>query len=249
MSTDKIETHRIVTRGYELSSRGAIGPAQLVRYLEHSRWQTISNSSKIPVRRFWTMGVVRAQALEIHRELSFDVEIETSTWMSRLGKTSITFSHETHRVSDGALLFRSSATIVALDSERRPQVISDEARQYMLERDALAVERLEGAVSPNAWEHAVHIRPSDQDLQQHVNHARYLDFVEDTRWFAARAGGYGSGAWDGPVRRITVAYEREARVFDPLMVHTWVAGNRVLDFVLRKDPQTIAARARVEVLG
>lgn len=249
MSTDKIETHRIVTRGYELSSRGTIGPAQLVRYLEHSRWQTISRSSKIPVRRFWMMGVVRAQSVEIHRELSFDVEIETSTWMSHLGKTSITFSHETRRVADGALLLRSSATIVALDSERRPQVISDEARQYLVEREALAVARLEGPMPPDAWEHAVHIRPSDQDLQQHVNHARYLDFVEDTRWFAAHAGAYGAGIWDGPVRRITIAYEREARVFDPLIVHTWVAGDRTLDFVLKKDPETIAARARVEVLG
>lgn len=248
MSNEKIESHRLTTRGYELSSRGVIGPAQLARYLEHSRWQTISSSSKIPVRKFWVMGVVRAQTLEIHREISFDVEIQTDTWMSRLGKTSATFSQETRRVSDDALLLRCSATIVALDSERRPQVISDLARKYVLERDSLEVQRIEGPIPPDAWGHSVQVRPSDQDLQQHVNHARYLDFVEDTRWFAAAAEAYGKGSWDGPVRRMTVAYERETRVLDPLLVRTWATDDRTMEFALMKGPDTLAARARIEIL-
>lgn len=246
---EKIETHRITTRGYELSSRGFIGTAQFLRYFEHSRWMTISRSSKIPVRTFWMIGVVRAQTLEIRQELGFDVEIETSTWMSRLGKTSVSFSHDMHRVDNGALIARSTATIVALDQDRRPKLISDEAARYLVDRPSLAVERLDVAVPEDAWKRSVDIRPSDQDLQQHVNHARYMDFVEDTRWFGAQGGAYGKGEWDGAPSRATIAYEREARVGDPMVVHTWrpPEKERALEFALFKDPTTLAARARIEL--
>lgn len=250
MTTDKIESIRLVTRGYELSSKGFMGPAQLVRYFEHSRWRTIGHSSKIPVRKFWLMGVVRGQTLEMVRNLSFDAEVEITTWMSGLGRTSVTFSHELRNVAGGELMARSSATIVALTQDRRPQPISEEARQYIVERDALAVERFDEEVRTDAWEHAVSIRPSDQDLQQHVNHARYLDYVEDARWFAAREGAYGSGDWDGAVKRFSIAYEREARVGDPLVVRTWrrAGHDHTLEFALLKDPETVSARARVELV-
>ena len=50
---------------------------------------------------------------------------------------------------------------------------------------------------------------------------RYADFVEDTRKLCAAAAGYGPGKWDGPVRRLVISYEREARTseaFSSLMV-------------------------------
>ncbi len=250
MSLDKIETLRLVTRGYELSSRGSMSPAQLVRYLEHSRWRTIGHSSKIPVRSFWMMGVVRAQSLEIVRDLGFDTEIEISTWMSGLGRTSATFSHEMRLADGDTLIARSSATIVALTQERTPQPISEEARKYIVSRDdSLPVERFEEVFPEDSWEHPVSIRPSDQDLQQHVNHARYLDYVDDTRWFASRAGVYGAGTWDGAVKRFSIAYERETRVDDPLVVrtHRRPDSERTLEFALFKSPGTISARARIEV--
>ena len=96
-------------------------------------------------------------------------------------------------------------------------------------------------------ERAIDVRPSDQDLQQHVNHARYADFVEDTRWYCAQAGGYGEGTWDGPTRKLAIAYEQEARVGDGVMARTWRTEGRpgYLEFALVKSSGAVATRARI----
>ncbi len=249
MDDDKIERLRLVTRGYELSASGSIPPSQYLKYLEHIRWRTISTSQKLPLRQFWAMGVVRSQTLEVYEYVGFDEELELSMWMSRLGRTSMSFSHDIVRTRDGDVVAKSAATIVALDDARRPAAIKDGAAAYLLEREALAVERLDGDVPAFASESPVHVRPSDHDLQQHVNHARYADFVEDARLLSARAGVYGKGTWDGTVRRFTVEYSHELRTGDAVAARTWrtPGRERSLDFALVKDGALVATRARVEV--
>jgi len=49
MHDDKIESLRLVTRGYELSSSGQIAASQYLKYLEHIRWRSIAGS----VSRSW----------------------------------------------------------------------------------------------------------------------------------------------------------------------------------------------------
>jgi acyl-CoA thioesterase FadM len=246
MMEDRIERIRIVTRGYEVSSRGYLPPSQLLRYVEHVRWRTIAHSSKLPARDFMRIGVIRAQKLDVFENVGFDVELEVSMWLSRVGKTSLDFSHELVRVSDGVLVARSTATVVTLDSERRPAKVDGSARSYVVERDAATIERLDGEVPASAWEHPVVVRPSDEDLQGHVNHARYADFVEDTRLLCAAAGGYGRGPFADPPRSLTLSYETEARVGDPLVARTYVSANgNTVDFVLAKADGRVTTRARV----
>jgi acyl-CoA thioesterase FadM len=165
------------------------------------------------------------------------------------------FSHDVVRVSDGELVARSTATIVALDRERRPALIDPAAQQYVVVRDAAQIERAERAERfdaegvANTWERPIAVRPSDEDLQGHVNQARYADFVEDARQLCAAAGGYGPGEWDGPARRLAISYDDEARVGDPLVIRTRVADAdaQVLDFVLQKGERRITTRARIEL--
>lgn len=248
---DKIERLRLVTRGYEVSSRGRISPSQYLRYIEHVRWRAIATSDKIPIRLFMGMGVVRAQTLEIFTDTSFDTELEISMWLARVGKTSLDFSHEVLRVSDGELVAQSTATMVALDAERRPAIIDPAARNHVVARDAAIIERHEADDLANAWEHPIAVRPSDEDLQGHVNQARYADFVEDARQLCASAGGYGPGEWDGPPRRLSISYDDEARVGDPLVVRTRASGRdaQTLDFVLLKGDAGVTTRARIELSG
>jgi acyl-CoA thioesterase FadM len=249
MSEERIDTIRIVSRGYELASHGTLPVAAYLRYLEHLRWRTISRSQKIPLRLFWTMGVVRAQVLELHTHVSFDVELELSMWVSRVGRTSIELSHDVTRTEDGVLVARSTATIVTLDDDRRPAPVKDGAREFVVERPCAKAERLEFEAPLDAWRRSIDIRPSDQDLQQHVNQARYADFVEDARLLCARAGGYGSGDWEAAPRRFVVAYESEARVGDAVQAVTWRSPerDRTAEFVLRKENGQIVTRARVEL--
>ncbi|HEX4335266.1 MAG TPA: thioesterase family protein [Polyangiaceae bacterium] len=246
---DRIERIRITTRGYEVSPRGFIAPAQFLRYVEHIRWRTIAHSDKIPAREFMRIGVIRAQKLDVFEDVSFDVELEITMWLSRIGKTSLDFSHEVLRVSDGALIARSSATVVTLDSNRRPAAIEPSAQNYVLARPGTVIERLDGAAPAGAFEHPIVVRPSDEDMQGHVNHARYADFVEDTRLLCARAGGYGasSGDFEVPARSLTLSYDEEARVGDPFRAYTYpsTAAPGTIDFLLVKGDGRITTRARV----
>jgi len=242
----KTEVMRLTTRGYELAQTGVLPLSAYLRFLEHQRWSTIGRSERLPLRKFFAMGVVRAQGLEVIEQTSFGEELVLTMWLSRVGKTSLAFSHDIHKAS-GILAARSTATIVALDANRRPAVIDDAARSYLIERPALELERLEFESPPGAYERAVDIRPSDQDLQRHVNHARYADFVEDTRVFASEATGYGASPPDGFPRHLFLAYEREARVGEPVAMATWSTAPRTLDFALKKADGTLVTRARVRL--
>jgi acyl-CoA thioesterase FadM len=251
MTDDKIEKVRITSRGYELAASGTLSIATYLRYFEHMRWHTISTSEKLPLRRFWMLGVVRAQTVEVYKSVGFDVELELTMWLARVGRSSMDFSHDMVRVSDGALVARSTATIVALDSTRKPAAIGEGAREYLVTKEVISPERLEGAPPADAWERTVDLRPSDHDLQQHVNHARYAELVDDTRLLCARVSGYGSGDWDGRVRRFSIAYEQEARLGDTVVARTWRtrARDRCLDFLLTKSSTVVVTRARIELLA
>jgi acyl-CoA thioesterase FadM len=250
MRNEPIERLRITTRGYEVSARGYIGAAQLLRYFEHIRWRTIAHSALLPAREFMRMGVIRAQRIEIFEQTGFDVELELSMWLGRVGKTSLDFSHQMLRVSDGTVIARSTATVVTLDSDRRPANVDASAHDYVLARDAARMERLDGEVPHTAWEQPIVVRPSDEDLQGHVNHARYADYVEDTRLMCAQAGGYGPGSFDGPARSLTLSYEGEARTGDPLRIRTYLSPSNpgAIDFVLVNGDGRITTRARVGLL-
>src|SRR5436190_17921563 len=121
------------------------------------RWRTISRSQTIPLRLFWTMGVVRAQVLEIYKEVSFDVELQLSMWVSRVGRTSIELSHEITRTADGELVGRSTATVVTLDENRLPAPVKDGARAFVVDRPRATAERLESEPPADAWRRPVDI--------------------------------------------------------------------------------------------
>lgn len=250
MSQERIEHLSLTTRGYELSSTGTIPPAQFLRYLEHVRWTTIGSSEKLPLREFFTLGVVRAQVLELLEPVGFGVELDLSIWVSRVGRTSFDMSHEVVEHAGKKLVGRSTATVVALDANRRPAPLPESARALVVARAAPEPDRLLEAPPPGAFQRLVEIRPSDHDLQGHVNHARYAELIEDTRLLAAAAGGYGAGTWDGQLRRLSIAYEREARAGDPVVAHTFrtPGRDRSVDVVLSRDG-TVLTRARVQLAG
>lgn len=246
MSPESVLSLTVVTRGYELSSRGTLPPSAFLRYLEHIRWSSMTGAEGGGIRRFWTLGVIRAQQLELFCQVGFHEELELTLWISRVGRTSLDMSHDLVETRTGKLVGRSTATIVALDASRRPKQIDPEAREQIVERPVVTMDRPTARVPREAWERPIVIRPSDQDLQQHVNHARYADFVEDSRLLCAQAGGYGEGAWDGPVKRLYLQYDREARVGESLTARTWRIDGTERDLELElSTPKGIALRARM----
>jgi acyl-CoA thioesterase FadM len=243
-------TLRLTTRGYELAQNGVIPVSMFLRYLEHQRWQTMTREGALPMRRYWTLGVVRAQHLELLDTVTFHEELELSLWVSRVGRTSLDFSHDIVRVATGAVVARSSATIVALDASRHPTTIKPEARELVVERQLGSFAPPAGERPADVWEHPVHLRPSDHDLQRHVNHARYADLLDDVRVTCASAGGYGEGfGGERPIRAFSVSYDSEARAGDDMVGRTWRVDGSPTDVEIELakvgGPTTTRARVRL----
>ena len=249
MQAERIVTSRLTTRGYELCSGGTIPPSTFLRYLEHTRWNVLLSASPLSLHRHFRIGVVRAERLELLHQVSFHVDLEFSVWVSRVGRTSIDLAHEVRRAQDDVLVARAGATIVSLDQDRRPTPISEEARALVTERPLPQVEPLGETAPDGAWSTPILIRPSDQDLQQHVNHARYADFVDDVRQLCAREQGYGPGPWSSPVGRLLIEFEQEARVGQALAGRTWKLGGaaHAVGVELYTEGGAVVTRARLDL--
>jgi acyl-CoA thioesterase FadM len=240
----------ITTRGYEMDASGVIPLGVIASYLEHTRWQSVADS-EFRLAAYWKRGVIRAQHIEILEPVRFDTELSIDCTVGRIGRTSFDLCHGVRRA--GQLVARATVTAVNLDEAGRPAPLDPGARELLGEPPALPGITLAVEAPEAAWTREITVCPSDQDVLQHVNHARYIDFVEDTRALAARAGAYGgaSEAAQRSARRIAISYEREAAFGDVLLAATWVldGANEAFGFELRRFSAELelVVRARVEV--
>jgi acyl-CoA thioester hydrolase len=73
--------------------------------------------------------VMRANDVEYFAPARFDDELEIHCRVSRIGRTSVTFEFEAHRLPDGALMVTAHQTLVYVDLEARTAApVPDEYR-------------------------------------------------------------------------------------------------------------------------
>jgi len=243
----------IQTRGYEMDASGLIPVSGLASYLEHVRWESVGEPD-YPLRDYWRRGVMRAQRLEVFETVRFALELNIECWLARVGRTSLDLAHRIVRADTGRLVALGVVTAVNLGAEGRPEPLDDGILKLLSEGPQQAVEPLDEHAPAHAFVRRIEVSPSDQDILQHVNHARYLDFVEDTRFFSARANGYEerSELALGRARTIAISYEREASAGTLLEARTWALASDPLGFgceLYRADDGELVARARVGVVA
>jgi acyl-CoA thioesterase FadM len=243
----------ITTRGYEMDASGVIPLSVLASYMEHTRWQSVADS-EFRLATYWKRGVIRAQHIEVLEPVRFDTELSIDCTVGRIGRTSLDLCHQLRRLDDRRLVARATVTAVNLDDAGRPAPLDPGAGELLGDPPTLPSAALDGIAAPQAaWTREISVCPSDQDVLQHVNHARYLDFLEDTRALAARAGAYTEAgeAAQLPPRRIAISYERQAAFGDSLKATTWkLEGTKhAFGFELRRQSAQLelVALARVEV--
>lgn len=77
------------------------------------------------------------------------------------------------------------------------------------------------------------VRPSDQDSFRHVNQARYVDYIDDTRWLAAQTGQV--ARFEGRLKALSVEYLRETHAGERVQMETWVTGEHSRAFELTRQ--------------
>ena len=213
-------TIQYTIRGIELDASRFVSPGWLSRIFEDTRWRVFAMEG-YALRGMMTGGVARAGTYEYVAPLAFGEEIDITTWVARVGRTSFDFAHRIARRSDGTVAALARMTIVNL-GPNGPAPVDPLVESYVVDDPAPPVRPFPEGPRNDAWSREWIVRPSDQDSFQHVNQARYVDYIDDTRWFAAEAGA--AAGLRGRLDGLTVEYVREAHAGDRVRMETWPTG-------------------------
>lgn len=178
-------TTEILTRGYELDGTRTIPPAVLIRYMEWGRWEFL-NSEQNTFRHAINSLVVAAQSLVVLAPVVERINLEISVWLSRVGNTSLDISQMIVDKESKMAIALGRATLVNVDSRRRPKVVAETVKDFIDTSPA----NFDGSLFPKIQNSLPiesvksierRVMPSEIDLLKHVNHSRYVDYVEDAR--------------------------------------------------------------------
>lgn len=241
----------ITTRGYELDRNSFVPPAVLLRYMEQVRWEAVA-SPELKIGSLFRNGqriVVRAQQLEHVAPVGLGTKLTASMWMGRVGRASLDIHHELRLASSGEAVARGIVTGVFLDATGTPARVPDEMREDVDPACSNQIApALDSQAPRDAWIRRIVVRPSDLDVFQHVNHANYLVYFEDTRSLASEQGVYGKREAKR-LLRVNIDYRREARENQELDILTWTLADNTIGFELRRvvdDERLSQARMELE---
>ncbi len=228
--TDKLLITPYTIRGIELDAAGSVPPGWLSRIFEDTRWRAFAKDD-YALRGVMEGGVARAGHFEYLAPLTYGDRIEIATWIARVGRTSFDFGHRVVNLSNDTVAVRARMTVVNLGPQG-PAPIDPIVTSHLVDEPAPPARPWPEGDRGGSWGREWLVRPSDQDSFGHVNQARYVDYIDDTRWFAAQAG-HGAGL-AGSLAGLSIEYIREAHAGERVRMDTWVTGEGARAFELTR---------------
>ncbi|MEM7138774.1 MAG: acyl-CoA thioesterase [Myxococcota bacterium] len=226
--TESIVIARHTIRGIETDASGTVSPGWLSRMLEAARWEVFGRDT-FALRNRIVGGVARAAAFEYQEALRYQDEVELATWLARVGRTSYDFGHEMVRLKDGAVAVRARVTVVHIGPDG-PAPLDEDLSAAVIERPLPDSVRWSEGQRRASWARQWIVRPSDQDSFRHVNQARYVDYIDDTRQLAELAGE--AAGISGPLRALSVEYLKETHAGAEVRMETWLTNDGTRAFEL-----------------
>ena len=221
----------IRVRGYEIDRWKRVPLSNLLRFTEHARWEFAIRESSSIKRLFSEDGflVVRTQYGQIFEDATIGDNLEIDLRVSHVGGSSLTFEQRVmkcHRDGDTetqSMVAQVFVVTVYVGSDKRPRRLPKWFRDQ--HKDLTLPERPGELQDPPLGHEGfeIQIRNSDIDLLQHVNHARYVDFLQDARAEAAAQGslkGPGSHPEVAPTT-FAIEYLREIRPHERVIAYAW----------------------------
>lgn len=239
----KTQTLRHTVRGLELDASGAMSLGWIARHLEHCRWEMFRAQAS-PLATKPTSVVVRASVFEYVEPIRFPDSLEILTWLARVGRTSLDLGHRITRTLDGVTLARARATLVHV-GPKGPAPLDPGLRDLTCGYSAPDARQWQESERRSMWARDWIATPSDEDSFKHVNQARYVDYIDDTRQLATLANAP-AGA-PGPLASLAVEYIRETRAGDRVQMQTWITGEQARAFELtRRDSEELLCRGQIQ---
>ena len=225
---EKVVTTRLTIRNIETDATSTVSPGWISRILEHMRWSVFGLDTFVLRDRIFG-GVARAGVFEYHEPLRVNDEVEIATWLARVGNTSYDFGHTVKRLDDGAVALRGRVTVVHLGPDG-PAPVGADLASAVLDEPLPARAVWPEVERRSSWTRQWIVRPSDQDSFRHVNQARYVDYIDDTRQLASMAGE--AAGLEGPLASLSVEYLRETHAGQLVQMETWVTASGTRAFEL-----------------
>ncbi len=242
-STLKLVRTSHIVQGIETDATSTVSAGWTARMLEAARWNVFGLES-FALRNRVVGGVARAAVFDFREPLRFGDEIEISTWLARIGHTSYDFGHAITRLTDGAVATRARVTVVHIGPDG-PAPVGADLASAVVEQPLPARPDWPSAPPTVTWSRRWIVRPSDQDSFRHVNQARYVDYIDDTRQLGALAGE--ASGLEGALASLSVEYLQETHAGEEVEMTTWVTAPRSRAFALtRVDTGKLHCRGQVE---
>ena len=215
-------------RGHEMDASATLPPAWLARHCEHARWEAFAGGD-FPERLRVQNVVVRAATYQYQAPIHYRDELQIETWLARVGTTSLDLAHDVTRGPDQEVVARVRVTLVHVGPDG-PAPLASGIDAYVQDRFAPTATRVQDGPRPSPWSRKWTVRPSDLDSFRHVNQARYVDYIDDTRQLAAMEGAAAGAA--GRLTGLSVEYIQETHAGSQVRMQTWVTGDTTRAFEL-----------------
>ncbi len=222
-------------RGYEIDRHGRIPLATFFKYNEHARWAALQdpNSGFAGIMRRGGKLPIRAQHFTLGQNVDVGTELVARLGILKVGNSSIKLLHEINRIRDNAMVAQALVTCVHVGTDSRALRVPDDLRERV-DPSLLAPETpgtFEDTPS-DAYSTPITIRNADIDMLQHVNQARYIEYMGDTRVRATTANAYGANPpqLSSNPKQIGIEYNREVVFGDNLIMKTWRGATGAVQF-------------------
>lgn len=189
---------RFRVRHYELDAFGHVSGVNLVRYMQEAAIEASSDLGFSPdwYRQHGVGWVVRRLSVRYQAPAVYGDEIAAATWLSGLRGVRSIREYDLTRSSDGRRVARGRAEWVYMDSQTgQPTRIPDawaDAFTMKDKPDDLGVRLDDPRPIESAHRYSSRHRVPFHELDtvQHVNHAVYLQWIEQAHLDALRAAGH-----------------------------------------------------------
>ncbi|HEY0006242.1 MAG TPA: thioesterase family protein [Pyrinomonadaceae bacterium] len=191
-------TRRFRVRHYELDSFGHVNNAVYVNYMQEAAIEASADAGFGPAwyRAHGTSWVIRRLSVRYYLQAKYGDELDVETWISDVRRVSSTREYLITRGVDGARVARARVNWVYLDLKsgalaRLPAEIT-EAFEPTGEQEELGIRLQRPQLVEDAYRYRMNrrVQTYELDTARHVNHAVYLNWVEQAYFDALRSSGH-----------------------------------------------------------
>jgi acyl-CoA thioester hydrolase len=192
-------TRRFRVRHYELDSFGHVNNAVYVNYMQEAAIEASADAGFGPA---WyaergTNWVIRKLSIRYLLPALYKEELEVKTWISEVRRATCTREYLITRPVDGARIARARVQWVYLDSRtgrltRVPSEIAERFAPTGEQEEELGIHIQKARGTPEAFRYRTRrrVQTFELDTLRHVNHAVYLNWIEQAYFDALRAAGH-----------------------------------------------------------